>query len=220
MTMKRLFLAAIALTSLTANATQSYSFLSGGYQFTRVAENGMGQYFADKYNNSDDSKYLHGLYFRGSWNFYDHFFAEYRTGATTRSSSTLAQDYLALGYYIPLAAKTSVYASMGYSGYSAERDINAGCGLLDNDKECKKRSFSQDGSGLSAELGLRFKPLRWLQIEPSYRYADFGSKGQHELRLTNLIEFTQHSALELNAGYRHWDNLDETNYQVGYRYSF
>ena len=210
-----MFLILFITCSFTAHATDSYSFLSGGYQLTRVAQNGMGQYFNDRYNNSEGSKDLHGLYFRGSWNFYGNFFAEYRSGITTRSSTTLKQDYLAFGYYIPLKDQTSIYASAGYASYNAERDVSS-CNIF-TDNDCTKSTFEEDDNGFSAEVGLRYKLLRWLQIEPSYRYADFG---QHEVRLTNLIEFSQHSALELNTGYRHWEKLDENYFQVGYRYSF
>lgn len=212
-TMKRVLIALLVTSSFTANA--SYSFLSGGYQFTRVNEGGMGQYFDNRYNNEEASKYLHGFYLRGSWNFYGNFFAEYRTGLTTRVSSTLEQDYLAAGYYIPLADQASVYASMGYASYDATRDINTNCST-----KCKNVTISNDGGGFSSELGLRLKPLSWLQIEPSYRYADFGQQEQYEFRVSNTLQFTQHSGLELNAGYRYWKELDESHYQVGYRYSF
>ncbi|WP_211235785.1 outer membrane beta-barrel protein [Psychromonas aquimarina] len=217
--MKRFLLTIIALTSLSANANQSYSYLSGGYQFTRVSENGMGEYFEDQYNN-EESKYLHGAYFRGSWNFYDHLFAEYRIGATTRTSSSLTQNYLALGYYIPLTSDSSLYASAGYADYNAKRSIDSGCGLFDFNDECQTIRFSGYDKGYSAEFGARFQLFPWLQIEPSYRYADFSDEGQHEFRLTNLLTLSENSSFEVNGVYRHWNNLNETNFQLGYRYSF
>ncbi|WP_227876492.1 outer membrane beta-barrel protein [Photobacterium frigidiphilum] len=206
-------------TSISVSANSSYSFLSGGYQLTSVAKDGMGQHFDNKYHYNAYKK-LHGVYFRGSWNFVNNFFAEYRTGSTIRSSSKLVQDYFSMGYYIPLSTQTNYYTSVGYASYDTDREINIDSGNVENKKTCKNRKFKEDKIGLSAEIGLRFNAINGLQIEPSYRYTDFSKKGQHELRLTNLIELSQNSDLELNAEYRHWKELDESNYQMGYRYSF
>ncbi len=210
---------AALLAAPSAYANSSYDYISGGFQLTNVDKDGFQEYFDGQYNNDSDKK-LFGVYFKGSYNFAGNFFAEANFYQASRSSTDLTEGNLALGYFFPISESSSIYTTLGYSLNHADRTINKGCGWFDDKGECRTVTTRQKNSGITAEIGYRTKINSTWEIIPSYRITAAPKGGLHDLRLTNLVNITQHSAIELNAAYRKWDSLNEATYQIGYRYTF
>lgn len=192
--------------------TQHQSYISLGVQHTVVATDGMQTYFDNKYNNEDEAKRLTGYYVNANINFYQHYFIQFRRDTSTRISTDIAQNYLAAGRYFATTAISYWFASVGYADFNVDRETS--------NFEGDQRDRSNDGHNVAAEIGYSTKMAQHFSTEPSYRYSHFGNGGQHQFNLRNQILIGNHSAIELNLGYRHWDKLSEMDYQLGYRYRF
>lgn len=210
---------AILLCPVLALADSSYNYISGGYQGTNVSKDGMGEYLNGQYNNNED-KQLHGVYIKGSRHISGGFFIQGDMSFTTRFSTDLIAGNIALGHAFSLGNGQSFYTSFGYGSTYAKRSVSKSCGIFDDKSECRKHRTNNDESGLSAEVGYKSRINDAWEVIPSYRFTDLASEGKHDLKITNLITLSSQSALELNVEYDKWGDLDQMNYQLGYRYKF
>ncbi|AIW16942.1 outer membrane beta-barrel protein [Vibrio tubiashii] len=197
--------------------SDNYNFLSGGYQQSNYSQS---LYYGSSSSNADiDAK---GFYLRGSFNFYDNFFAEVRkdrtyythSGSLVESDWTLDQNLYALGYYYPISPAWSLYGTVGYSDLELAAEAP---NLAPNTK------LSYNMSGLSLEVGARVELFDFWQIEPAIRHANYDF-AMYELRLNNAFSVTNNLSLELNALHRAFETQHTTTTevagQVGVRYSF
>ncbi|MEZ8099301.1 outer membrane beta-barrel protein [Vibrio bivalvicida] len=221
--MKKLtYLAAIlsTITFGTANAngiSENYNFVSGGYQQSSYSQS---LYYGSSSNDADVT--AKGFYARGSFNFYDNFFAEIRKDRTYYSHSgylinsdwTLDQNLYALGYYYSFSPAWSLYGSIGYSDLEIGAEAPS---LAPNTK------LSYNMSGVSVEVGARIDVFDFWQVEPAIRRVSY-DYAMYELRLNNAFSVTDHLALELNAMHRAFETerttTTEVAGQIGIRYSF
>lgn len=191
----------------SSNPAVNQSYIAVGGQHSKVSANGMQTYFGELYNN-DVNKDLHGYYIDAKWHINQQFFVRVNHDYSSRVSTDLSQYFYAAGYNLAVTSNLHWFNAIGYANYKADRTTSSG-GHRKN-----------DNGGVALETGLTFAVTTWLQTQPSYRFADYPNGGQHQFNLNNQILFGQHSALELNLGYRDWHTLAETNYQIGYRYRF
>ncbi|MCW8329995.1 porin family protein [Photobacterium sp. SDRW27] len=198
---------------ISSNTTNSFSYIAGGLQYTSLENKVVSSVYFDSdsyHQKSADS--LAGLYFRGSWNFSDNLFAEFRSDVTTREALTLTHGLFGVGYFQPINDAFTLYGLAGLSGSNAERDVlNHGQdGLV---------KVNREDNGLTGEVGARIRLTNSWSIEPALRVADYNESLQ-ELRLGNNIKVSNYMSIELNAQKRTVAEYDEVNYQMGARYTF
>ncbi|UXI00049.1 porin family protein [Photobacterium sp. TY1-4] len=206
-------LSALMITAFSAqadNATQNFNFVSGGLQVSEYNHQLPTSVSSWGETTSDSTA---GLYLRGSWNFTDQFFLEARSEGTVDNDLTISHSLLGLGYFQPINNRLTVYGLAGISGIEAELDVHY-WGFSDG-----HASFSEDDSGLTGEVGARYQLMSNWTIEPAVRLAAYDDTMQ-EFRLGNNIQLTQHFSLEANLQHRKIEDLKETSYQLGARYSF
>lgn len=206
-------LSALLITAFSAqaeNPTQNFNFVSGGLQISDYNHDLVSSANAWGETTTDDTA---GIYLRGSWNFTDQVFVEARSEGTVDNDLTISHSLLGLGYYQPVNDKMTVYGLAGISHTEAELDIHY-WGFSN-----AHSSVSDDDSGLTGEIGARYQVMRNWTIEPAVRLAAYDDT-MHELRLGNNIQLTRHFSVEANLQHRDFDELKETSYQLGARYSF
>ncbi|WP_115718485.1 outer membrane beta-barrel protein [Gallaecimonas mangrovi] len=213
--MNKLFAAAIlsgtvASPAVFAAPVDSYSYLSGGVQYSHLNEKGTDQYFGDAYSHDDQDMY--GAYYNGSWNVAGNWFVQTKGDYGTHAKDDIFQSYTGVGYFQPINPALSVYGSVGVATYNVEHKLDG----APNDLSYR---LQRDDSGASAEVGLQYRVNNIWRVQPAYRYSDFG-KPEQEYSVDNIFNVSDHWAVEGNLRYRKWGGLDEPGVQLGVRYSY
>lgn len=215
----RLIILATIITSPITSAKSPGNYIASGYQLTNISKNGFSEYFDGQYSNNE-KKQLHGMYIKGNYNLSNNLFIQGELDFTTRFSTNITEGNLAIGYNFPITANSSLYTSLGYSTNYVSRSVKKGCGIFDEPSECRKFRIDNGTSSLLTEIGYNTKINSVWEVIPSYRVTNLSNSGRHDLKLTNLIHFSRNSSMELNIGHVIWGNLEQTDYQIGYRYTF
>lgn len=216
--------AIMAISSFGVNASNDYSYISGGLQLSTLSE-----YIP---TNSDNvNNYSTGYYVRGSWGFYKNFFAEARQDSTSKNSLSMTQSTYGLGYYYPFNNNISVYGLVGLDRTDIQFNLNE-LSQLANFNISDLSSFNtfylgMKDDSLTAEIGAKINVLNAWLIEPAIRVANYDEK-MFEVRLANTVNITKNIGLEANLAYRKLgasflgevQTINETNLQVGVRYAF
>ncbi|MGF1863145.1 hypothetical protein [Photobacterium profundum] len=210
----------LTATSFNTTANSDYDFISGGFQLSSFDE-----YIPTALGKSYD--YTTGYYLRGSWNFYNNFFAEVRHDSTSKDSLSITQTTAGLGYFHPFTDNFSLYGLVGVDEIDVQFDINKFVHQADISISSMNGYVGAKDNALTVELGAKLNVLDAWQIEPAIRMADYDEK-MYELRLANTIRITKNIGLEANFAHRalgantfgQVQNIREMNYQVGMRYTF
>lgn len=195
------------------NTNNSFSYLSSGLQYTALQNEVISSAYSydDGYEaKSTDS--LAGIYLRGSWNFADNLFVELRYDVTLRDTLTLSHNMLGIGYYQPILDGLAFYGLAGGARTKLEHEIlnNEQSGLV---------KVNQKDNGFTGELGARVAFTDAWSIEPALRVAHY-DQTLREVRLGNIVQVSKQMSLELNTQQRSIGDYEETNYQMGARYTF
>ncbi|MGF1683751.1 outer membrane beta-barrel protein [Photobacterium minamisatsumaniensis] len=207
-----------AVQAAPASMTQNFDYISGGLQISKFSNDVVSSANFNNFSGSTTDGAA-GLYLRGSWNFTDNFFFEFRGDAAASDDMVFSNGLMGLGYFMPINDDLTVYGLAGFSNYRYDLDVNTPVGTIGG---------SHDDSGLTAEIGARYQVMdRWM-IEPAVRMAAYDDT-MYELRLGNNVKVSEHMSIEANLSYMDFNNnasrIDtmvekETNFQLGARYSF
>ncbi|MGF1704160.1 porin family protein [Photobacterium makurazakiensis] len=200
-----------AVQAAPASMTQNFDYISGGFQYSSFNEDLVSE--ANVNMNGLSGKTTDsaaGLYLRGSWNFTDNFFFEFRGDAAAADDMVFSNGLLGLGYFMPMSESFTVYGLAGYANSRYDLDVNTFIGTIGG---------SEEQSGLTAEIGARYQVMDRWTIEPAVRMAAYDDT-MYELRLGNNVKVSEHMSIEANLSRNDYDAFAETNFQLGARYSF
>ena len=205
-------------TSLSANANTDFNYVSAGYQLS-VFDTFLPT------DSSDRSDHMSGYYLRGSWNFYNHFFAELRSDTTSRNNLSLNQNLIGLGYYHPFTDNFALYGLIGVEQIDVQFDIKELLSKFDVSTNGQTPYVGIKDSATTGEIGAKINMFNTWEIEPAIRIAGYDEM-MYELRLGNTVSITDNIKIEANFVHRALEmpaineNIREMNYQLGMRYSF
>ncbi len=206
-----------SLMSFQSLASKGSHYLYTGYQNTRVSDDGFQDYFEGSYNNSG-SKQLYGGYLGGNYAVTDSLFFGFDSSKTTRSSTTLSDLSIQLGWYHSVTQQVELYAAGGVNWVKPKR--RSSCrndSILD---PCNRETNKNYDEGFIGEAGAVVSINERWSVQPFYSYTDTYEHGLNSLGVVSSVEVI--SWLAIDAGYDHTysKNLRQNTIRVGARFSF
>ena len=206
-----------SLMSFPSLASKGSHYLYTGYQNTRVSDDGFQDYFEGSYNNSG-SKQLYGGYFGGNYAVTDSLFVGFDSSKTTRSSTTLSDMSIQLGWYHSVSQQVELYASGGVNWVRPER--RSSCRNDTIWDPCDRETIKNYDEGFIGEAGAVVSLNDRWSLQPFYRYSDTHQHGLNNFGIVSSVDIL--SWLAVDAGYDHTysKNLKQNTIRVGARFSF
>nr|WP_240699576.1 MULTISPECIES: outer membrane beta-barrel protein [unclassified Vibrio] len=182
-----------------------------------MSDDGFQDYFDGAYNNSG-SKQLYGGYVGGNYALNDTFFVGFDSSATTRSSTTLSDLSIQLGWYQPITSQVELYASGGVNWVRPER--RSSCRNDTIWDPCDRETIKNYDEGFIGEAGAVVSLNDRWSLQPFYRYSDTHQHGLNNFGIVNSVDIL--SWLAVDAGYDHTysKNLKQNTIRVGARFTF
>ncbi|WP_414931697.1 hypothetical protein [Vibrio europaeus] len=183
-----------------ANAEVDYfNNLSFGFQVGQ--NNGLEQYLGSSYDKKGEQD-LVGAYGSLSTAFNRHVFFEAEfTGMST--GKTQYRDH---------------YAGLGINGYANGALPFLSLGVNRIDVERGNGKFNEYSP--STHFGVKFIPISFLTLIPSYRYSYVNKDPMSKFSLTTEINFTDHFSLELGANYKIYRESEQWSGVSGLKFYF
>jgi len=183
-----------------ANAETNY-FNSFSFGLQAGQNNGLEQYLGTSYAKKGEQD-LVGGYATLTTTFNRHVFFEAEfTGMST--GKTQYRDH---------------YAGLGINGYANGAFPFLSLGINRIDVERGSGKFNEYSP--SAHLGVKFVPISFLTLTPSYRYSHVDKDPMNKFSLISEINFTDHFALELGASYKTYRESEQWSGISGLKFYF
>lgn len=208
----------VSFISLPAFASKMEHSIYFGYQNGRVSSDGFQDYFAGDYNNSDSSKQLYGGYLGGNYALENGLFISTDIYAVTRSSSSLIDSSINMGFSHALHDQVELFTSLGGNWISAER--RSSCRNDTIIGPCEREVNTNKEFAAVVEVGSIIQiNTRW-SLVPSYSYSNALESGLNKFKISNVMKLTQLYSLEASYGYTFSKNLKQNNIKFGGRFTF
>ncbi|MBD1565752.1 hypothetical protein P4S52_02540 [Vibrio sp. SA48] len=110
------------------------------------------------------------------------------------------------------------YAGLGIYGYANGALPFLSFGINRIDVERGSGKFNEYSP--SAHIGVKFIPISFLTLTPSYRYSHVDKDPMNKFSLTSEINFTDHFALELGASYKTYRESEQWSGISGLKFYF
>lgn len=206
-----------SLMSFPSLASKGSHYLYTGYQNTRVSDDGFQDYFEGSYNNSG-SKQLYGGYFGGNYAVTDSLFFCFDSSKTTRSSTTLSDLSIQLGWYHSVTQQVELYASGGVNWVKPKR--RSSCrndNILD---PCNRETNKNYDEGFIGEAGAVVSINERWSLQPFYSYTDTYEHGLNSLGVVSSVKIISWLSVDAGYDYTYSKNLKQNTVRVGARFSF
>ena len=217
--MRPLIVTTICLSFISAPciASKGSNYLYTGYQNTRVSDDGYQDYFDGAYNNSG-SKQLYGGYVGGNYALNDTFFVGFDSSVTTRSSTTLSDLSVQLGWYHPITSQVELYASGGVNWVRPQR--RSSCRNDTILGPCDRETTKNYDEGFIGEAGAIVSINERWSLQPFYSYSDTHKHGLNNFGVVSSVDVL--SWLAVDAAYEHTysKNLNQNTLRLGARFTF
>ena len=162
---------------------------------------GLEEYLGSKYDKKGEQD-LFGGYAKLSTAFNSHLFFEAEFTGMSTGKTQYRDHYAGLG--IKGAANGILpFVSFGVNRIDVERGNN------------KFNEYSP-----SSHMGVKFAPVSFLTLTPSYRYSLVDSDSMSKFSVMGDINFTEHFTIELGASYKIYRNSEQWSGVSGLKFHF